>query len=177
MTLLLAKCVGENGTVIAFEPLPENFCVLKQNVTMNRLQNVRVEGKAVSNRSGTVALNIFDWTPFPGTSQIGSKSARAQAIVFMTHQVPAISLDHYLGNGLHIQFVKIDVEGFEDLVIEGMRETLKRDRPTLVLEHLPKRALELLREAGYGIWDLQSGTEFPLGTEPRERCLARPRML
>lgn len=66
-----------------------------------------------------------------------------------------------------VDFVKIDTEGFEPYVIEGMRATLQQFRPTLYFEihGLNKlqqqgdldRAFKHIEPLGYQIWKLDAG--------------------
>ena len=51
----------------------------------------------------------------------------------MTYQVPAVTLDSLRLNALG--FLKIDVEGHEPAVLDGGAETLRRCRPTIMIEH------------------------------------------
>src|SRR5262249_36832247 len=56
-TLLFARAVGPAGRVFAFEPEPENFDLLRQNVRSNGYENVRMENLAVADENGW--LNLF----------------------------------------------------------------------------------------------------------------------
>jgi FkbM family methyltransferase len=114
-TLICSRAVGPKGHVYAFEPVPETAQVLLQNVQINALSNVTVVRKAVQDRPGSVTLTL-------------STSSSAVASIFgdgtgETRTVEATSLDEYFGSlGMpRIDLVKIDVEGAERLVLEGMR--------------------------------------------------------
>ncbi len=73
---------------------------------------------------------------------------------------------------LHPLVVKIDVEGFEVEVLEGMRETLARDEPILLIESSPNTpaAVELLESLGYSMFTYNGPTNSltetlrPVGT-------------
>jgi hypothetical protein len=56
------------------------------------------------------------------------------------HRVAEIRLDGLFANQRRIDFVKIDAEGAEEAVIAGLLQTLRRDRPRLVLEFNAARA-------------------------------------
>jgi len=125
--LLLSKLVGPRGKVIAFEPLSENIRTLEQNLTTNDCRNVVLERRAVAATTGTVILRLNDDNQLSSTASL--EHGRPTAVV------DAVSLDDYV-SGLRerIDFVIMDVEGAEAAVLRGMRATLMRDRPILVVE-------------------------------------------
>jgi FkbM family methyltransferase len=89
-TLIFAKLVGKNGRVFAFEPEPTNFALLKRNVRMNSYNNVVLEQKAVSNKTGKVKLYISE---NPGLHRIYNSYDGRKFI-----EVEAICLDDYFKN-------------------------------------------------------------------------------
>lgn len=149
-TLLLAKLVGPRGRVITFEPLPENFRILAENVRLNGYQNVTLEPSAVMERPGCVRLHR-------PREQFLTGTATTLAGPGASLQVPAVSLDGYLdGRGERVRFVKIDVEGAEGWVLDGMRRILAEDAPIVLVElhdELSEQnpSLMALRRSGYEI--------------------------
>jgi len=138
-TVLASRAVGEDGLVIAFEPDPTNFELLRRNVEANGCHNVRLERKALSNERGTIELFLHNRNK-------GMHSALAFQTPDGSIEVEAIPLDDYLADVPRpIDFVKIDVEGAEGMVLEGMRETLVSNAQLkLLVEFAPKR----LRRSG-----------------------------
>ena len=57
-TLIAARLVGRTGTVVAFEPNPDNIRALRHHITLNHLQNVEVVEAAVSDRMGTSRFEV-----------------------------------------------------------------------------------------------------------------------
>ncbi|MCG2725697.1 MAG: FkbM family methyltransferase [Elusimicrobia bacterium] len=57
-TLIFAKLVGNEGKVIAFEPSPNNFALLKKNIGINGYKNVILKQKAVSNKNENIKLYL-----------------------------------------------------------------------------------------------------------------------
>ena len=57
-TLILAKCVGKEGKVFAFEPEPNNFSLLKKNIQINGYKNVVLVQKAVSNKNEKLMMYL-----------------------------------------------------------------------------------------------------------------------
>ncbi len=90
-TLLAAGLVGLAGRVYAFEPHPENFTILKKNISLNQCTNVLAVGKAVSDRSGKVQL----WGSQASGGHSIFKSSQSSKEGF---EVEVISLDEFLAN-------------------------------------------------------------------------------
>jgi FkbM family methyltransferase len=178
-TLLFAKLVGEEGLVIAFEPLEETFAVLVENVALNGYRNVCLEKKAVSESSGVVLLYRDEWMAFPAASHV-IPNTRSRLLAY---PVSTLCLDEYVeAKGIkRVDFVKMDVEGAEGLVIKGMKKVIERDKPIIVVEvhgeadGSPSEALLLLERAGYQLWKLEGeGVAGRATVEYRGHVLAVP---
>jgi FkbM family methyltransferase len=139
--------IGTSGLVrrlIAFEPDARNCDQLAANLFLNALSGrVEVHRLALSDRTGKIAFDAFPETS-TGQSRISSSGAG-------TH-VDAVRLDEVLALRDEKVAVKIDVEGHETAVVEGMRNLLAANRCLLQVEvfpvHLePFRAL--LKGLGY----------------------------
>lgn len=116
-TLALSKIVGGNGKVYAFEPGSANFLHLKANTA--KKTNVTIANYAVGEKQSKVPLYIssdlgFDHQCF----DIGEGRERVE--------VNCIAIDDYLNNNERIDFVKIDIEGYDYYAVKGMQKTIKR---------------------------------------------------
>jgi hypothetical protein len=124
--------------------------------------SVEVRDAALSDRAGERAFaHLLDepgWSGFVGRATPGGSAVE-------TIIVRCERLDDALPNDVHPAFIKIDVEGAEEEVLQGARNTLRRDRPTVVFEHgagsadhygtTPDRIHQLLaEELGYRIFGL-----------------------
>jgi FkbM family methyltransferase len=149
-TRLLAKLVGESGRVFAFEPHPDTARRLTKSLSNPLRDRVTVENLAVTD-GATDQVTLH-----PGRRRV-SQEWNITGVDLEGHptpgelQVAATSLDSYFADR-RLDFVKLDVEGAEALVLRGMRRLLRERRPTMAVEfHTPEgwagRA-ELL-EAGY----------------------------
>ena len=138
-TLVAAPAVGPSGSVLAIEPDPRQFAALSANVTLNGFAHVQCIQAAASSSDGRVTLAGFaDDEANRGVSRIGEAAQGGR-----TFDVRAVRLDAL--TAAQVDLVKIDVEGAEDLVIEGMRDGLQSRRyRAIVLELHP----ELLRGRG-----------------------------
>lgn len=88
-TLVAAKIAGKDGKVIAFEPVPSNFSLLKKNVELNNYKNVLLKQNAVSNREKK--MKIFLSNSNIGNHSIFNITGKREHI-----DVHAIQLDNYL---------------------------------------------------------------------------------
>ena len=131
-TLLMANRVGPRGKVIAFEPLAENFRILQENIRLNGHRNVVAENCALMSSSERVELR----SATPGAITWVASVRVKQDSAVESESVEAISLDEYVQKkGIaKVDFLKIDVEGAEESVLEGATNVLSTDRPVLLIE-------------------------------------------
>ncbi len=119
--LLLAAAVAPAGTVHTFEPEPSNRALLERTVADNGLAVVRVHAVALGAEDGTACLE-------PGIN--GQVSDHGPI------RVPLRRLDELFPEG--VDFLKIDVDGYEGQVLAGARQLLARFHPVLFLELHPR---------------------------------------
>lgn len=158
-TLLLAKIVGSSGKVIAFEAEPRNFEILKKNVEENHFENVIVEKKAVSEKSGVVKFFIGEDSSTE--NQLFKPDVKHSEI-----EVESISIDEYLQDkDIKVDFIKMDIQGSEPLVIEGMRKTIEKNKnlklmmewwPDAIKKYniKPDKHLQELVSLGFNIFEI-----------------------
>ncbi len=132
-TFWLARGVGPEGRVYAFEPQPRLARRLALSFDPAR---VVVENAGVSDREGTMRLHIpTDGRPSPGASLEATGTATATG---HSLEVRVLALDRYFEKitdpGQPISFVKCDVEGHELSVFRGAEQLLRRHRPVLMFE-------------------------------------------
>jgi len=117
-TLLLARSTGAAGHVYAFEPEPENFRLLEKNIAANGYQNVTAFNKAVGETSATRKLYLHEFNK--GDHRMYESGDGRKHI-----PVECVSLDELLGGqNVRPDWIKMDVQGAEGLVLQGMREIL-----------------------------------------------------
>jgi FkbM family methyltransferase len=123
-----ARLVGPGGRVLAIEPDPYNFALLKRNIAWNKLDQVTPLNVALGAKGGAANLycsreNLGDHRLFSGPGD-GRKSV----------QVPVVRLDDLCEeHGLAgVDLVKMDVQGYEPYVLQGMQQTLAAN-PRLVV--------------------------------------------
>jgi len=126
-TLLFAKLVGKTGKVYAFEAESSNFEILKKNVHENDYKNVVLEQKAVSDKPGIVKFYIGKDSNTE--NQLFKPNVKHEEI-----EVKSISIDGYFKElNPKIDFVKMDIQGAEPLVIEGMTKTIEENKDIKIM--------------------------------------------
>jgi FkbM family methyltransferase len=133
--LALAKQVGAGGKVIAIEPHPVTHARLAFNTTASGYPQVSLVAAAAGPADGELMIETDGENL--GASHIVSGNVSARAI-----KVPSLRLQRILAEAgaLHVDAIKIDVEGFEDRVLTGFfREAPSSLWPrAIVIEHLSK---------------------------------------
>ncbi len=133
-TRLASSLVGPTGNVYAFEPDANNFRLLKKNT--KHLTNVHIMQSAVSDTDGTATFYLS--RKMGMHSLLENKDEGRQVVV------PCTTLDK-LFQSTDIHFIKIDVEGAETLVFQGMPKLLQR-KPVIVFEYNPWDSKPLVDE-------------------------------
>jgi FkbM family methyltransferase len=152
-TILFSRLAGDNGTVHVFEPDSMNYCHLKKNTT--QLKNVILNNCAVGERSGAIGLyhsqdlNVDHQTYDSGEGRPFIK-------------VPCVSIDDYFTNNETVDFIKIDIQGFDYFAVKGMQETIKRSNKVKIFGEfwpyglhkagvIPSEYLKVLKDLGFDI--------------------------
>jgi FkbM family methyltransferase len=148
--------------VLAVEAAPRMFSYLTNNLQLNSLANVTPVNKAISNEDGKI-VNFY--TPHV---KFG-KGSMVKAFASDESKVETITIDSIaLANQLKIDFIKIDIEGFESLAFKGGQTLLTaKDAPDIlfefvdwaenILEPNAGKAQELLLTYGYKLFLLEEG--------------------
>jgi FkbM family methyltransferase len=161
VSLLLAHRTGDNGQVYAFEALPANLERLKRNLSANSFAHkVQVIEGAVVNESGTVTFLVHKSTSMG--KAVGS-AGRVDEAYMKEINVNGLCLDDfvYVENHPAPDVVKMDIEGGEELALQGMRHLLQVAHPIIFLElhgeQAAHTAWQVLTSRGYGIYRMETG--------------------
>ena len=140
-TLLAAKLVGPTGKVYAFEPAPGDHDTLLKNIELNDYMNITATNMALSDQNSTATIYFSGLDTGRHSLYQHGLPEQGSAVVETT------TLDNYLESQgqPNIDLIKIDVEGAEVSVLDGMSQLLLRSpNLKLIIEFNPA----LLQSAG-----------------------------
>lgn len=130
-TLEMARLVGPQGKVIAFEPDAVNFGLLRQNIQLNHFPHVTPVRAAVGQRNGTATL--FTEPENKGDHRLYASPGHARSQV-----VRIWTIDEYCyRHGLQPDFIKMDIQGYELFALQGMKKVLQQKKVRLLMEFWP----------------------------------------
>ena len=155
-TLIGAHKVKSEGQVLAYEPMPSRFEVLRENIKLNGFKNVQCFSLALSDREGRLYMG-------------GRWHMR---LISRKTDIPTktISLDsHFKTLDLeNVDVVKIDVEGGELAVLYGMEQTIKNNldirivcevhKPMMLGSGNKKRLFSFMSKLGLETREIRTGT-------------------
>ena len=148
---IMANHLGAKGSVIAFEPMPENLEQLMSNIALNQLKNIEVNELALSNRQEDFNLYVplahqqgatgctQVWNPGDWVS-VGSTNATTLDIAFQKQR---------------LDFIKIDTQGHEFEILQGAKSTIERFQPLIlceVFEENRTKVFDLMKSWNYAIF-------------------------
>jgi len=126
-TLYFAAACGPNGKVFSFEAVPSLYFILQQNIARNALSNVTAFNAAISNTCGQI---YFQEMPQHVESRVVFSGGRDSAVDSLT--IDSVVEQYGLST---IDFVKMNIEGFERYAIEGMRHSIDKVRHVSIACH------------------------------------------
>lgn len=121
--LLFQKFVDKDACIHCIEPSAENLPELERTILLNRFSNVSLHKVAVGDKEGVVGLR-------QGINSGVSEKGTAE------YEVSVTLLDKLIEDP--VDFLKIDVEGYEFHVLQGSEKIIRKHRPVLFLELHPQ---------------------------------------
>lgn len=165
-TAISGLALESNGKVFAFEPDPESLRFLEQTVAENGLKNVNIVKSAASNANGITQLHTC-------SSNRGDNRLYDNKNSDGSVEVKTISIDNYLVDQkiVSVDTIKIDVQGFEGYVIDGMENTLRNSPKLQMLMEFwplgllsagtnPHELLQKLSDTGLTLYELKEKGDF-----------------
>lgn len=130
-SIAYSRAVGKNGMVIAVEPGSLAYECLKHNVPLFPFKNTFALQSAVSEECGESVSHFTNENLGGSTCQVVDNKKRKEGEKYLL----TVTID-YLAHQAErkIDFIKMDIEGFEAKALLGAIHTLKKDKPGLLIE-------------------------------------------
>jgi len=154
-SLLFSQLVGDRGQVHCIEPDPDNFALLLKNLSANNCRNATAIQAAAADRTGSIRLYLCN--------DMGDHRTYDSGDGRRSIEVPATRVDDVLERHPTVDWIKLDAQGAEPAILEGMRELIARSqRVRLAMEFWPyglekfgvsgRHVLAMLEEMGFIIY-------------------------
>lgn len=163
-TCLMIDCLKQRGEVLSFEPLPELFAILENNVGTKNMNITKLFNLALSDIEGEATLTLpVDFKNNDGVATL-QQTSDGKKIRVKTSTIDALKLT------TKVRLIKLDVEGHELAVLKGAEEAIKNDLFEYIifedLEGHKGKTAKFLEDRGYVIYKLVKGFSGLLLKEP-----------
>jgi len=157
-SLIAAKAVGLTGRVVAFDPIPINVHVIKEQIEINKLSNrCVIEPLAISNTNGVLSFTISKRNANSHLSNIPLPHVIMEEEREVI-QVETTTLDDYVQKHSHPTLIKMDIEGAEVNALEGAKTLLSSKNTTFLISvhslSIEKQVKAILKKNGYEFFNL-----------------------
>ncbi|TRZ80986.1 FkbM family methyltransferase [bacterium] len=150
--LMEANLVGSKGKIYAIEPVPQNFKLLEHNIALNNYTNIETFNLAIGAKN---MINPIYLTPHCNCcSMIKDESKITEKIMVKT-----VILDKFLKDKPTPNFIRMDTEGYEFEIIQGMKKTLAVKKPLrifieihpTIIKNKVVELLDILEQHGFEV--------------------------
>lgn len=159
-SLFASRVVGDTGRVVAFEPVSKIYEQFKQSVILNNFENIKIHNLACGEEEKEMFIYMTESNMGGSSLVFGSESREKE-------KINVVTADSILVDEPQIDFIKIDVEGYEYEAMLGLIETLKKHHPKIMLEYSydgykevnignDKKILDLLFSLDYSLYDIEN---------------------
>ena len=123
--------------VYSFEPVNETFTMLKNNLENTKKSNYKINNFALGSSNEILTINFNKSNKSNGFISNNNIIDYSQEMELNSQQIKVVKLDEFQIEHSKIDFIKLDVEGFEKNVILGGKNKILNDKPIIVLELNP----------------------------------------
>lgn len=150
---IYAAHIGANK-VFSFEPNPEMFELLQENIRLSGHTNITPFPLAIGDKPGTVSMEIDD--------QNSGATYITDANTASIHSIPVDTLDHVAEENKidQVNLILMDIEGYEINALIGAEKLIAANKPDLIIEYDPsdhdQRVFEFLDKYDYKLYILEN---------------------
>ncbi len=157
LSILYFKKLYPGSTIIAFEPNPKTFAVLKRNIELNNIQGVTLINAALSKKNGQIKFyvgrGLLNWS----WGDTGKRNKIAVTRFSEEIFVNSVQLSSYIKK--KVDFLKLDIEGMEGEILTEIKNKLKFVEKIVLEFHRVKnsdvntsrRIIDLLKKSGFAV--------------------------
>lgn len=164
-TLAASRAMYGWGEVIAVEAQERLFYALAGNITLNNLSNARAIWSALSDKKGTIDIPVPDYNQpasYGSLELIQTQDSENIGQTLTNYQtVPSITIDSLKLDRL--DYLKIDVEHMEEIVLTGAKKTIKKTKPLIQIEVLKsdkEQIKSFVESLDYTVLDMNQGYDY-----------------
>lgn len=164
-TIAAARTMINWGEVIAVEAQERLFYALAGNIVINNLSNAKAIWSALSDKKGTIDISIpnYDVPASYGSLELIQKetSENIGQLLEKTQEVPSITIDSLKLN--RCDYLKLDVESMEELVLAGAKKTIKSCKPIVQIEVIKsdrEKIQKFFEQLDYIFFNLNGGYDY-----------------
>ena len=148
------KC-GKKGKVVAFEPDPEAWVYLKDNIKESKYNNIKIHNIALSDHKGKGMMKLNGRGQLYQDEVGNNKDTNTVKLITFEEIWSKLSWDT-------IDLIKIDVEGAELSVLKGMEKIIKKYHPHLIIEIHPDRLEKYFNSTAMEVYEFLKEHSYKL---------------
>jgi FkbM family methyltransferase len=151
-SFFMSEYCGSNGRVYAVEPVPLFVEIWKKNVSRTNINNATMFQYALGSEDKNVRMGmpVIDGVVHHGMTKVVSDEDIFYEKFFNAQMVVP---DELFKDIEKVDFIKVDIEGYEHVVFDNMRKTLSKHKPLIQCElsgnENRKQVIKILQELGY----------------------------
>jgi FkbM family methyltransferase len=155
----LAPALAPGRKVFAFEPNPESFACAQWTAALNALTNVDMRNAGLGEAKRSALLRTQEnGRAIGGASHILPGDRNYESIQRDVISVSVVTIDEILPPVADVGIIQLDIEGYEKYALLGSVNTIRKDRPIIILEDVPQDVIdEFLIPIGYRRGDTING--------------------
>lgn len=132
-----------NGKVICLEPIPAFFNTL--TYFLGNKKNTEIHNFALGNENGQITMVLPETNGFIRTGLPHISKSKEVLLRHKTQEVEIKNASDFISNFPHLDYIKCDIEGYENIVFEGFKSYLMKVRPIIQIEIGENNISQMLR--------------------------------
>jgi FkbM family methyltransferase len=155
----LAPALSPGRKIFAFEPNPESFACAQWTALLNGLTNVDMRNAGLGEATKSALMRTLEnGKAIGGASHLLRANGDYKSIQNDIIWVDVVTIDEILPPVADVGIIQLDVEGYEKYALIGGINTIRKDRPIIILENVPQDVVdEFLIPIGYRRGDAING--------------------